>query len=227
MKRGLAALVAGLVCSALMSAVEARAGRAIEIETKAGCAFAKFTGEADGDEKTKTGFVGGIAVGIPMGSTLVLEPQILYAMKGTSYGTVTDPTIDGATYYGTFNQMFALDYIEMPVLVRARFGQGVVRPSVAAGPYVGWKVLEKFHLNGPGHNDLAAENDAGRALDLGYTGGAGLEFGPTKGMITLEARYSRSLTSIQKTEYGGDVRNNDLRVTLGWRQEWPKTFGAF
>jgi hypothetical protein len=113
----------------------------------------------------------------------------------------------------------------MPVLLHVVVGNAVLRPALLVGPYVAWKVLEKVHLNGSGDSDFEGENDAARAIDLGYAGGLALEMGPSLRCVTLEARYSSSLQNIQKPEYDGDVHNCELRITLGWKQVWQSPGG--
>jgi hypothetical protein len=63
-----------------------------------------FSSEGNG---TRTGFVGGIVVGIPVGSgNIQIEPGLLYSMKGESY--------DNDEFTGDF----AMDYIEVPILFK-------------------------------------------------------------------------------------------------------------
>ena len=219
MNRPAMALMA--VCFALVStpgAVHAQAR--YRIETRAGFGFSEFSGDGAGDAESKTGMALAIAFGIPLNERVSLQPEIAYAMKGASYGEVTDPTIDGVTYGGTFEILYAVDYIELPVLLRAQLMNGPVRPVIEAGPVLGWKVVEKLHLNGEGSNDPYGKGDALRALDLAATGGVGFELGPMNRCITLGFRYTQGFSDVQKPQYDGTIRNSDFRVQLGWRQNW-------
>jgi hypothetical protein len=194
----------------------------LQVESKVGFNFAKFIG--NDAAKHKSGLTGGVGIGVPMTSWLAVQPELWYVMKGTSYGTVTDPDIGGTTYYGTYELLFAVDYLELPVLVRTEINSGPVRPVLLFGPVVAWKVLEKFHMNGVGDEELAASNHAGRALDLAATAGFALELGPGPSSVVLEGRYTRSINNIQKPQFEGVFKNTDLRFTVGWRTNWP-TFG--
>lgn len=216
MKRWIAC--AGALAALTLAAPVAPAGE-LEVETKAGFNFAKFIG--NDAAKTKTGFTGGVGVGVPMTSWLSLQPELWYVMKGTSYGTVTDPMIGHTTYTGTYELLFAVDYLELPVLLRTEIASGPVRPVLMFGPVIGWKVLEKFRMNGVGEDDLEAPNHAGRALDIGGTAGFAMELGPA---VVVEGRYTRSLNNVQKPQYEGVFKNTDFRFNLAWRTRWP-SFG--
>lgn len=219
MTRGAHALVAGLLVVACSYAGAARAERTIEIETRVGFGLTKFTGD-DPDAKLKTGFAGTIAVHVPVNEWLTVEPEMSYAMKGTSYGEVTDPLIEGTTYVGTFEQLYSMDYVEMPVLLRAHTSGALVRPAIVAGPVLGWKVVEKFTLNGPGTADPYGTGHSAKALDFGLAAGLGLDIGPADHCLTLEARYTSGLSNFLKPEAGGSLKNSDMRVQVGWKKIW-------
>lgn len=212
---------AGAAAALALAAPVADAEGALQVETKFGFNFAKFEGDVAPGAAKKTGFTGGVGVGVPLSPWFSIQPELWYVMKGTSYGTISDPMVDGTTHFGTYEVVFAVDYLELPVLARTRMGSGPVRPVLMAGPVVGWKVLEKFRLIGLDDSEIEAPNHAGRALDFGATAGFALEFGPYPACVVLEGRYTRSLTNIQKPQYEGTFRNTDVRVNLGWRIDWP------
>jgi hypothetical protein len=217
---------AGLLALALLPA-PARAERALLVSTQVGFNHARFTGDIDesisGD---KTGLALGVACHWRLTSFLTLQPEVSYTMKGNSYGTEVDPVVGGITYYGTYETMYALDYIEVPLLVRLAAPLGMVRPVLVGGPYLGWKVVEKFHINGPDDDDYFETTRFGKTFDLGYSAGAGFEIGSDTRMMTIEARYSESLTSCEKPEFNEDIRNRELRYSVGWKQSWQGIFSA-
>ncbi len=106
-----------LVALALsVTALMAEAQRAKQVGIVAGVDFTDFSGcTYDGTNTcfisegttSKTGFVGGLFVGLPVGGgNTWIEPELLYISKGAKY--------DNATYTGTET----LDYITIPILFR-------------------------------------------------------------------------------------------------------------
>src|SRR5688572_19515422 len=107
MHRSAARWLVGLLGVAILTASEAQAQRGIEIETRVGAAFAKFTGDLT-EAHSKTGLAGGFAVHLPLFSVFSFQPELQYVSKGNSYGTLTDPVLDGIPHYGVYNQIYAL-----------------------------------------------------------------------------------------------------------------------
>jgi hypothetical protein len=219
MARSSIALAAALVALTMMGAGTASAERQLFLETHGGYNQSKITGDVP--TVNKSGFVGGVAVHLPLQSHTSLQIEANYASKGGSYGTAANPVYQGTVYTGTYNQVYALDYLELPVMGRLTLSSGRIRPSLMAGPYVGWKVLEKAHLVSGNDGSTGIKADNYRRMDLGATAGVGLEIGPPERAATVEVRYSYGLTNALRPEYVQTVNNNDLRVTVGWKVAYP------
>lgn len=218
MGRPLAAVAAGIVTLAFTSLAIAQPE--IQVETRAGVAFARITGDIV-ESHQKQGFAGGFAVHVPLAGPFSFQPEFQYVSKGNSYGVLMDPVISGMVHPGAYNEMYSLDYFEMPLLLRATFGGAAFRPAISGGGYAAYKVLEKYQLNGPGRNDPYESTDLGRKFDLGYVAAGALELGPRERCLTLEARYTASLVDIQRSEYACNYGNLDFRFQIGWKQNWP------
>jgi len=116
-----------------------------------GVNFSSFTGsDADGgtydlgggDSYTATkgsltGFTGGLYVSIPIGTSVVFEPELLYSGKGAKYSY--EASIGGSsqdfgavTYHG--------DYLSIPLLIRYNF-------NAQGGPYVLGGVSANFNVS--------------------------------------------------------------------------------
>lgn len=206
----------------VLAAGTAAADSPYTVETKGGMAGSTFTGDADGAE-TKYGLSAAVGIYLNLNSWLSVGAEPGYVMKGTSFGTVTDPTFGTITYMGTFELLHAVDYIEVPVMLRARTG-GNIRPVLSAGPVVGWKMVEKARLHSAIDGDYEGEGTSLKAVDFAATGGLGVEFGPPDRCLTLDARYTTSIVNNMKEELGGTLKNADFRVTLGWRSMWKAGF---
>jgi hypothetical protein len=206
----------------VFGAGSAAADSPFTIETKGGMISSTFTGDADGAE-SKYGFAAAIGIYRNLNPWLSVGVEPGYVMKGTSFGTVTDPTFGSTTYIGTFEYLYAADYLELPVMLRAKTG-GNIRPVFTAGPVVGWKMVEKARLHSSADGDYEAEGTALKAIDFAASGGLGFEFGPADRCLTLDARYTTSITNNMKDEFGGELKNQDFRITLGWRSMWKAGF---
>ena len=99
-----------------VTALTAQAQRAKQFGIVAGAAFTDFSGCISEGTMTaatspgttsKTGFVGGLFVGLPVGGgNTWIEPELLYIGKGASTTTSSTPAAE------------TLDYITMPILFR-------------------------------------------------------------------------------------------------------------
>lgn len=104
-----------------------------EFHLIAGLGLSTMSGDFSSDgNSTRTGFTGGIAVGIPVGSgNLQIEPGVLYSSKGEKY--------DNSDYTGTF----AMDYIEVPILLRWSSKPAGAGVYLMAGPAINFNITCK------------------------------------------------------------------------------------
>jgi len=132
-----------------------------------GVDFSTLTGSGVNNTKNRTGFTGGAFFGVMVNNSVEVEPEILYAMKGTSF-TDTDTTL-------------ALDYIEIPILVKLHL-QPDGGMYLLAGPAVDFNVSCKA---------TAASSTDCSALGLSpnLTFGGVLGLGYSHGRIGIEGRY--------------------------------------
>jgi hypothetical protein len=96
----------------------------------AGVGLSTMSGDFSSDgNSTRTGFTGGIVVGIPVGSgNIQIEPGLLYSSKGEKY--------DNTDYTGTF----AMDYIEVPVLFKWSSKPAGAGVYLMGGPAINFNV---------------------------------------------------------------------------------------
>lgn len=143
-----------------------------------GANFASMNGDDMSDGAgTRTGFVGGLFVAIPVGGgNWFIEPEVLYSMEGASY--------DNSLYNGTFG----VDYVRIPVLVKWVANPGGKGFYVMLGPSVGFNVScnDSGDVSGGGSYDENCEDQNVKAKTV-FSGdiGAGYSFG----RFGIEARY--------------------------------------
>ena len=186
----------------------------IEFGIKGGASLAGFSGldEAFFGETQPTKRIG-LAVGgfvaLPIGGRFALQPEALFAQKGANFD------------FSDADSELRLDYVEVPLLLKARFGGGGVRPYAFAGPYVGFRTKAEAYFDA-GPDDGTGTEDIGddiKSVDYGAAVGAGLEIPSGRGAFLAEGRYTRGLTNFGAGDVDSDetVAHAVWSVLLGFR----------
>lgn len=179
----------------------------------------------DADFSSKVGFIVGVAAEIPLGSNemFALQPELLWHQKGFRY----EYEDTEAAYSEDYN--YTLNYIEVPVLVKAKFGNfyASAGPSIGVGvvgyyngsyTYLGETVdgdkgTVKFG-NEPA-NYTGDDEYVDNALDFGVQVGAGVRVS----ILEIDLRYGFGLTNLydKPDGFSGSVRsqNRSLQLTVG------------
>jgi hypothetical protein len=134
----------------------------------------------------------------PLTSALDLRVEALYTMKGLTNGST-----------------LALDYVEVPVLVKAAFASESVTPFLYSGPSAGLKVSAKA-------KSPSGDFDYGNlvhGVEASWIFGGGLEFAAGGRAIQLDARYTLGLTAVfdfdDPSDSDSDDKNQGISVTIG------------
>ena len=175
------------------SATHAQTGFGI----RGGANFFNFGGSdvSENDYTNRIGFHAGIYGSILPESTISIEPGIFYSVKGSQ----NDDALDSRA---------VLDYVDVPVLVRFRAGEGF---NIFAGPQISFLTNSKFEgdLGGSTFSfdtDEINNTDAGIVVGLGYNLPQG---------FNVQGSYDYGLTPIFKNS-DADVFNRGFKVSLGY-----------
>lgn len=207
------ALALAGVALALTSA-PAAAQAAKSVGVFAGVNFSTFNGsDADLssiglDKGSLTGFEGGVFVDVPVGSSVYLEPAVMYIGKGTKY------SIAESGFSGDIT--FDVEYIEIPVLIRYNF-RPAGGPYLLVGPDVAFNV--SCSVSGTGDAELPKTD----CVDIGTLAGVSFDatsvtFGGIVGLgfqhqrIGLEGRYEFDFSDAFKD--AGSVKNAAWEILL-------------
>jgi hypothetical protein len=169
------------------TALTAQAQRAKQVGLVAGVDFTDFSGcTYDGTNTcfisegttTKTGFVGGLFVGIPVGGgNTWIEPELLYISKGAKY--------DNVDFTGTET----LDYISVPILFRWN-SQPDGGFFFLIGPTVNFNIScsdsGTDNETGDSYDDKCSDVDG---LTANTTIGGMVGIGFSKGRLGIEGRW--------------------------------------
>lgn len=169
------------------------------------------------------GFTAGVGYDIFINDRFSVVPEINFAQKGMNISEIDYP--DGYEY--KLNSEYKLNYLEVPVLVKMKFG-GVTKFYVNAGPSValGLGGTYKFRSTFGGlplnedvtskikFADKPADYDGNNVyidnrIDAGLQVGAGVLL---MGKVSVDVRYCLGLTDIYK-EY--DSKNKVLQFSVG------------
>jgi hypothetical protein len=200
---------AGLVCTVAVLATAAGVGTAradeprVELGIRAGLNLASVHGDDvtinNLSPESRVGFSGGLFAGIRVTPSFLIQPEVLYTQKGARYEAAGEEAV------------IKLDYVEVPVLLKGRFGSGSAKPSVFAGPAVAFKVSGKTEFQG---EEEDVEDVKG--TDFGIVFGAGLDLAVGSGAFTIDARYTLGLTTFSDSPDPDDVKNGVWTFSVGY-----------
>lgn len=211
MKKFLLAIVVITLTFTLVSRSNAQGGLSLGLKAGLNIANASIDPEnlygAGVSKGSRTGFmVGGVAE-FGLSPMIFIQVEPMYAQKGTKYegggGTAT----------------FKLDYLEIPILFKAKFTAGdAVKPYVFAGPNVGINLASKITTEGGGITQDTDIKDSLKTVDFGIDFGAGAEFKVApKIAITGDVRYSLGLANIDNSSSPGapSIKPNGFQILVG------------
>jgi len=191
-----------LACGAVLLCASPAFAQGIAFGVKGGVNVA--TQEIKGDAGSPSadwltaGVVGGF-VTLPIASWLDLQAEGLYATKGLRLN------VSG------IKSSLKLDYLEVPVLGRARFAH---RYYAAAGPSMAVALRARARTT---FNDFTTELDVMdqvKRFDFGVAMGGGVQFGS----VVVDGRYTLGLTDIDKDKSDTvTTKNRAISLTAGFR----------
>jgi hypothetical protein len=197
-----------------VTALTAQAQRAKQLGLVAGVDFTTINGCSASDNNcfisegssSKTGFVGGLFVGLPVGGgNTWIEPEVLYISKGDKY--------DNSLYTGTET----FDYISVPVLFRWNS-----KPDggffFLIGPVVNFNIScsdsGTYNPTGETYDDKCSDFDG---VTANTTIGGMVGIGYAKGHLGIEGRWMNDWGNA--ISYTDPTTNQDVTID-GRNQGW-------
>lgn len=207
-------LACSLAAALALAALPARAAQ-VTGGLKTGLNISDFVGSdaSSGDNKAPAS---GLAIG----------GYLIFPLRNASFRVQTECLISvkGATYKGDvlgshYESRIKLTYLEIPVLARFDIeSRSGAKPALLLGPYFGIKVSATSESHSIGYSDTSNVDNI-RAFDPGVMLGGTVDIPAGRGAITLDARYSRSLSTISESTGGRtpDIKNSVISILLGYR----------
>ena len=157
-------------------------------------------GDIDDVKSRNTLSFGGL-FGYQLAENIFLQFEPKYLVKG---GTAVDPT--GEIEIDVTNK-----YLEVPVLVKAEFGQN--RFYVLSGPTLGYMFNTELETEISGFTFTGDGEDIFQNVDMGIIVGAGVNFPIWKGNVFLDGRYSYGL--IKQAKNGtAELESDGIIISL-------------
>lgn len=167
----------------------------------------KFDPKQATEPDSKTGILAGAIAEFGISKNFAIMPAVEYIMKGYKVKS------------GTQTGEVKLDYIEIPLLFKARFPGKTVTPYIAVGPTLGLRMSAKVKNDSTG-SETDIKDDV-KSSDFGLFFGAGSDFKiAKKTSLFLQAGYSLGLSDINNTTAPAGttavkLKNHGIQITAG------------
>jgi len=180
----------------------------IQIGPKAGLNIANIGGD-DSDFlgeslDSRTGFSGGIFFMYQFNKFFAIQPEAYYSMKGATINIMgVDITLE-------------FDYIEVPLLLKLIIpveGSNI-RPSIFAGPSVGFNTTAKISGEGNGQTVEQDLKDDTKSTDFSLAFGGGIGFMVGANELGFDVRYILGLSTIDDSSDAADLKNNVINFNI-------------
>jgi len=178
---------------------------------KGGLNIANFTGDEEFFVyKSKMGIILGGYVSYPINNSIVIQPELLYTMKGSEREVVGIRITE------------SLNYLEIPILLKLMLvTEENMKLNLFLGPAVSVTLSAKAKIDYPKDvEDLGfkdEEKDSSnykKKYDIGIVIGGGIDF--NSGLV-LDIRYGRGITKIGAKETYIDMYNSVISFMVGYR----------
>lgn len=214
MNRWTSMLGAALLVAFVATPAAAQFGGDREIGFKLGVNFSTLDGDGFDDADTRTAFTGGGFFRFGITPMLSVQPELMYSPKGAEF----TETLNGSEV----TTAIELDYIEVPLLLRADVATGsMLAPYIYGGPALAFEASCSLTGEVEGTEvdvdcDDTGEDLERKSFDAGAMVGGGLSFPAGPGSILIEGRYNWGLINLDDSDGEGDVKNRAGSVLAGY-----------
>lgn len=179
---------------------------------RAGSRWAELDGGRNVEGRISELVVGGY-FGFGLSDRVALQFEAVYGGRGAEAVTIGT---DGAGGAGQLD----MQYLDVPVLLRAGFPGQRLLPSIFVGPYFGFMLSCELTPEGGEGHDCDAEGEAlrfsPRGTDVGLAVGGALDLLMGENTVFVDVRYTAGLLSIESGSDPMDARHAGLAVSGGF-----------
>lgn len=169
------------------------------------------------------GFSGAVYAEVPLGQTFAFQPELAFSQKGFSIAQGMDFDLFGASLPVGVRANTRFNYLEAPLLMKAKFGSEQVKGFVMAGPALGYAMNGQVRTQSSGIlefqlSDNSIDLDAINYERFEFSGvvGAGVQIDAGFGSITLDGRFQQGITELYDIPLVSErVRNRGFAINAG------------
>lgn len=181
----------------------------LSIGIQGGVNFANASVEPDigKDYTARIGLMVGGLMELDITQVFAFQLGLLYVEKGAKWETETNDTTSKSTW--------KFDYVEFPMLFKAKFEQPIFEVNVFIGPNLG------ILLNAKGVSEVGSESmtidykKITKPIDIAFDFGGGGEFSfSPKVALFTNIRYSLGVYDIDETNIG-EWKSNGIQILAG------------
>lgn len=178
--------------------------------------------------KSYTSFLIGAVAEIQINKYFSFQPELQYVRRGFTINESTSFDLIGIDIPIGANATTRIDYIEAPLLAKAKIGIGTTSFYGVIGPSIGYatsakiqpKVTLLIDFNLPDMNIDLNQNIYNRT-DFSGVFGVGLEHNLETGKLFADIRYSHSFTNIINDPIVDvSVKNSGVQFSLGYAYQF-------
>lgn len=181
----------------------------VQIGVKAGATFSDMTtsglnfGTGFLEPETIASPYAGIYAEMSLGGGFYFAPEANYSQKGFRVREATSLDVFGLPLPIGAEAITRLNYIDMPLMLKYKIGEGSVQPYIKAGPTLGYAVSGSVttRINSiidikVAEIDLNTQGELYNAFEVGGMVGAGVEIPTGNGSFYIDAMYSHGFTDV-------------------------------
>lgn len=191
----------------------------VEIGIEAGPSLISLKGNdaIDNYHKATIGFSAGLLLQYNFKKIISLRTNIAYERKGSI--VKSEATNIYGNSLGEMTTNINFDYLTLPILVRATFGESV-QYFVNAGPYFGYLTKQTFERKDDTNISTTTDNTFNdKRFDVGISTGLGLAIPiKTKYSVSFEIRNNLGLYNVSEVPVvnNGSIKTNSTNFLLGF-----------
>lgn len=153
----------------------------------------------------KFGFAGGVFLGIPIGSFIGIQPEVLFSQKGFK--------ASGSILGGTYNFTRTTNYLDVPILLSIKPAQGF---SIVVGPQFSYLISETDDYGVLSTTQKQEfDNQSIRKNIFGIVGGVDIELSPV--VLGLRAGYDLQRNNGDGSSTAPNYKNAYYQATLAYK----------
>lgn len=216
--------IAALLLSATYSFAQVSVGAKAGVYTS----FIDVTDAAEGLTQNVEGLTTatfGIVSEIGLGENFAFQPELLYTTKGFSVSEGLNINLGGFPIPAGVTANTKINYLELPLLAKYKFGSEGLRFNITAGPVVSYAM--NAHLDTRANllldiNPIKTNIDLDalnyERLEVSASIGAGMEYDTGGGALFADARYVHGFSDLYNAPVVDlNLKNRGVGVTVGYK----------